>query len=278
VAVAQNLMSYGDCYVLEVAALLHDIGKIGVPDAILSKPGPLTDEEWKTMAMHDRMGVEIVSAAFASHELTNILACHHAFFAGSARDTGLPSGFDIPLRARILSIADAFDAMVTDRPFRKQSSVEAAAAELRRCAGTQFDPELVELFIQVVASLDTDGSGCVLSTPVETAMRIGLEIERLSAVLAARDFSVLGAMANRLAAVATELELPHVAELAAKVSETVASGCEPELLLQRMNELTDHCHSIQNQVLSGFEPSQRGPSAAPCFDDMVSDLVAPAGG
>ncbi len=150
VSAGRGLLSLRDCFVLEVAAMLHDVGKLGVPDAILHKAGPLTEEEWLIMQQHDRMGMEITAAAFGSNELTRIIRTHHAFFSGNARDSALPSGHDIPIEARILSIADAFDAMTSHRPYRRQRSAEEAFAELRSCAGKQFDPELVEHFIKAV--------------------------------------------------------------------------------------------------------------------------------
>ena len=152
VAVAHRLMSLSEAYVLENAALLHDIGKIGVPDSILLKPGPLTQEEWKVMSTHDRIGVEIIRSTFACNELTKTVQSHHATFADDPRHPELPSGKDLPLGARILTIADAYDAMVSDRVYRKGRSKEEAFAELRRCAGRQFDPELVERFIEVATA------------------------------------------------------------------------------------------------------------------------------
>lgn len=183
VATARGLMGERECYVLEVAALLHDIGKLGVPDAILLKPGPLTPEEWKIMHTHDRIGVEIISAAFLSPELTQIVGTHHAAFSGSSRDPSLPRGEDIPLGARILTIADAFDAMVSDRMYRKGRSQELAFAELRKCAGTQFDPQLVERFIKAISSNDSSRSQPALAVSKQTALRIGLQIEQLAGAL-----------------------------------------------------------------------------------------------
>src|SRR5206468_2851242 len=113
---AKDFVQPQDLPVLEAAALLHDIGKLGVPDAILQKPGPLTADEWMLMRLHARMGVEIVTAAFGTPALTEIVAMHHAHYAGGAESDGLPRGTAIPLAARILAIADAYDAMTSDRP------------------------------------------------------------------------------------------------------------------------------------------------------------------
>ena len=128
--IAHGLMSERECYLLEVAALLHDVGKLGVPEAILQKPGPLTDDEWKLMGAHDDIGVEILNAAFSSPELTAIVAHYHAWFADNDREPDLPSGDAIPLPARILAIADAYDAMVSSNVYRKSRTPEGAIAEL----------------------------------------------------------------------------------------------------------------------------------------------------
>lgn len=153
-AVGRGLIVPSECLVLEAAGQLHDIGKLGVPDSVLLKPGPLTEEEWQIMRQHDGIGVQIISLAFSCEELTEIVRTHHAWYGGNPRGPGLPVGSDIPLGARILTIADAFSAMTSDRPYRKAATQEEAFAELRRCSGTQFDAELVERMIEVVTARD----------------------------------------------------------------------------------------------------------------------------
>lgn len=130
---------------LRLAAIMHDIGKIGVSDQVLRKPDRLDPDEFREMSRHPDAGVEIIEHL---PQLTNVIPgvlYHHEKFNG----TGYPrklSGDQIPLHARIIAVADAFDAMTSDRPYRKALSFEVAFAELRRCAGEQFDPYLVELF------------------------------------------------------------------------------------------------------------------------------------
>ncbi len=133
---------------LSHGALLHDIGKIGVPDAILMKPGPLTDEEWAIMRTHPELGFEMVSDVRQLERAREIILNHHERFDGKGYPRGL-RGEEIPLSARVFSIADAFDAMISDRPYRKGMAVEDARAEVRRCAGTQFDPICVAAFDQI---------------------------------------------------------------------------------------------------------------------------------
>ncbi len=125
--------------------LLHDIGKVGIPEAILTKPGPLTPAEWDVMRTHPLVGAQIVTPIRLLGDSVDVVRFHHERFDGGGYPHGL-KGTDIPLSARIFSIVDAFDAITTDRPYRKAQSPEDALAEIQRCAGTQFDPEVVEAF------------------------------------------------------------------------------------------------------------------------------------
>jgi diguanylate cyclase (GGDEF)-like protein/PAS domain S-box-containing protein len=135
---------------LEVAALLHDVGKIGVPDKVLLKPGRLTDEEAETMARHTAMTVDVLASCGASSEIIDIVRFARCRFDGSAPSQDA-AGDSIPRAARMLSIVDAFDSMTTDHVYRPARSRERAIAELFQCAGTQFDPELVRGFSDLFA-------------------------------------------------------------------------------------------------------------------------------
>ena len=135
------------------AALLHDVGKIGTPDAILNKPAALSDEEFRVMKEHPALGYRIVrSAGLADREAAWVLH-HHEHLDGSGYPHGL-CGEEIPLQSRIILVADAFEAMTSDRPYRRGRSDEEAVAELRRCAGRQFDPAIVEVVASLVAARD----------------------------------------------------------------------------------------------------------------------------
>jgi len=139
---------------IRLAGLLHDVGKIGVPDAILSKPGKLTDDEYARMQAHSVLGYEIVSAADLPTEATWVRH-HHERYDGRGYPDGL-AGEAIPLESRIIFVADAFEAMSSDRPYRKAPGEEYALAELRRHAGTQFDQHIVDALIHAFAhSVDT---------------------------------------------------------------------------------------------------------------------------
>jgi diguanylate cyclase (GGDEF)-like protein len=135
---------------LELFSTLHDIGKIGIDNQILNKPGKLTDEEWVKMKKHSEIGYRI---AMASPELMSIayyILTHHERWDGSGYPQGLV-GENIPLLSRILALADAYDAMTEDRPYRKGMLKEAAIEEIIRNAGTQFDPVLSSIFVKIVS-------------------------------------------------------------------------------------------------------------------------------
>ncbi len=131
--------------VVEVASLLHDVGKIGIPDQILLKPGPLDETEARIMQQHRRLGAEILRGSCASDEILAIVSHGGAWYDGS--HGAAAGGEAIPLAARMLSIVDAFDAMTSDQVYRPALPQERAVQELYRHAGTQFDPGLVELFV-----------------------------------------------------------------------------------------------------------------------------------
>jgi response regulator RpfG family c-di-GMP phosphodiesterase len=133
---------------LERGVLLHDIGKIGIPDAILLKPDRLTPEEWQTMRRHPEIGKNLIERIPFLRGAVPIVYSHHEKWDGSGYPQGL-RGEAIPLGARIFSVVDAFDAMTFDRPYSRAIPFDTAYAEIKRCAGTQFDPAVVEAFLRV---------------------------------------------------------------------------------------------------------------------------------
>lgn len=140
-------MGLSDDELIEIrrGALMHDIGKIGVPDAILQKPGPLTEEEWVVMRRHPEEGLRILQDITFFKGAIDIIGSHHEHYDGSGYPRGL-AGKEIPLGARIFAVADAFDAITSDRPYRKAQPFKVAYEEMLRCRGTQFDPKVVDAF------------------------------------------------------------------------------------------------------------------------------------
>ena len=134
---------------IRLGSILHDVGKIGIPDAILNKPGKLTGEEYEIIKQHAVIGARIVQSVGALHEVAPIVRHHQERYDGSGYPDGL-SGEEIPLGARIIAVVDAYGAMTEDRVYRKALGHHRAIEELKRCAGTQFDPMIVEAFIRLL--------------------------------------------------------------------------------------------------------------------------------
>jgi len=129
---------------------LHDIGKLGIPDEIITKPGPLSQQEWEFMRQHTVMGEQILAAAGPSlQRIGPLVRASHERWDGKGYPDGL-AGEKIPLGARIITICDSFRAMMDDRAYKPAMSVSGAIEELRRCSGAQFDPHLVDVFCRLV--------------------------------------------------------------------------------------------------------------------------------
>lgn len=133
-------------------ALLHDVGKIGVPDAVLLKNGPLDETEWTLMRAHPEAGRRILEPMPAFDEAAQIILCHEERYDGSGYPAGL-RGTDIPLGARLFAVIDTLDAMTNDRPYRRALDFDAAKAEIRRMSGSQFDPLAVDVFLREESAL-----------------------------------------------------------------------------------------------------------------------------
>jgi diguanylate cyclase (GGDEF)-like protein len=134
---------------LRHAARLHDVGKLAIPDTIINKPAALNEEEWAFMRRHTLIGERILGAAPALGRAARLVRSSHERFDGTGYPDAL-TGAEIPLGARIIAVCDAFDAMISDRPYSARTTIDEALAELHRCAGTQFDPALVRVFEQVI--------------------------------------------------------------------------------------------------------------------------------
>ena len=134
---------------IKYGSWLHDCGKIGVPEIILNKPSELDDEQFATMKKHSRWGADVAKTAQLPEPVVNIALYHHERFNGEGYPLGL-KGINIPLEARVVAIADAFDAMTSDRPYRKKLSKEEAIAVITKSKSSSFDPALVDIFVSVI--------------------------------------------------------------------------------------------------------------------------------
>lgn len=134
---------------LQYAAILHDIGKIGIPDSILNKPGRLTDEEYSLMKSHPEKGANLAAKIRSLGHIAPLIRHHHEHWDGKGYPDGL-SGEGIPIESRIVAVLDAYDAMTSDRVYRRAPGQEFAITELKRCSGTQFDPKVVKAFLEVL--------------------------------------------------------------------------------------------------------------------------------
>lgn len=148
-ALAQKMgLSDDQTQQLRRGALMHDIGKIGVPDAILNKPGPLSEDEWVQMRRHSSLGVDILEGIMFFQGAIDIVGASHEQYDGSGYPHGL-KGEEIPLGARIFAVVDALDAITSDRPYRKAQSFDVALKEIKSKRGTQFDPKVIDAYLAI---------------------------------------------------------------------------------------------------------------------------------
>ena len=149
---ACGVVTHAHLRVLSLGALAHDLGKIFIPGEVLHKEGRLTAEEWEAVRQHPFDGARMLLGVAASEGVCRVAAEHHERWDGCGYPANL-SGEQIDFNARVVAVADAFDAMTSERPYRPPVGYEEAAAELERCAGTQFDPEVVRTFLHIPRAL-----------------------------------------------------------------------------------------------------------------------------
>ncbi len=152
IAIRMNF-DYDDVEQIRMAGLVHDIGKIGINEAILNKNAVLDENEWVSMKRHPEAGWRILSTKVEFSDVAQFALCHHERFDGNGYPKGL-KGEEIPIQARIIAIADAFDAMTSERSYRKPLSFDIAIQEIKKCSGSQFDPRIVDVFIEIVSEID----------------------------------------------------------------------------------------------------------------------------
>jgi putative two-component system response regulator len=149
-------MGFPECQIkkLTLAGLLHDVGKIGTYDMVLEKPGRLTDEEFACIMRHPEQGAQILGTVKQFSDILPLIRHHHERLDGGGYPAGL-KGECIPMGARIISVADAFEAMTSTRPYRPELGMDFAREELQRCKGTQFDPDVVGVFLRILDEFGT---------------------------------------------------------------------------------------------------------------------------
>jgi HD superfamily phosphodiesterase len=261
--VGGRLMKREDLYELEIAAILHDVGKIGVPDPILRKPGPLTPEEWQIMNRQDQMGVEIVRSAFASDRIIEYIRCHHLQFANALTQSCDGQEEVLPLGARIITVCDAYDSMTHDRVYRKARTPEEAFAELYRWSGVQFDPLIVRTLERVVSE---GAESLTMLMPISQSLKLGAYVEDLTAAIAARDLDALAQVTKQVAATAAEYEFEPLLRATCEL-ESQISGQDTNL-----NELT----RIADEILEFCRASRVGMLENPHVLSASSGAAAPS--
>ncbi len=241
-AAARGLMSIHECAVLEIAGQLHDIGKLGVPDSILHKPGPLTEEEWQIMRDHERRSVDVIASTFLSPELVDIVRYHSLWYDGrNSDDPNRLQGKEIPLGARILNIADAFHAIVSNRPYRQARSYEEAYEELRRWAGRQFDPDLVEHFIEVVQARDDSRRKPEAGISDTLKLEIGQSVEALLVAVNTVSTDEIASAAEHLAARAAKYGLDRINAKAAAIERAATKNRNHVEIIELTSSLLGLC-------------------------------------
>jgi diguanylate cyclase (GGDEF)-like protein/PAS domain S-box-containing protein len=250
VATGEGLLSMRDCYTLEMAALMHDIGKISIPDAILQKSGRLSTEEWTVMQRHKTVGVQLVRSSFGSELVAEIIATYGIWYDLSRGGHGVATPQRPAISARILAIADAFDSMTSDTLYRRRKSRTEAFDELRRCAGTQFDPELVERFVNAVRLRSGDRTE-MPGVSTDIALDIGQQIERLVAALDDQNLDDLRDLTERLRVTADRAGLDNMADTAKQLCDSLEHDKDLIAVMQSANELLDLCRLTQVSLVQG---------------------------
>lgn len=254
-AMGRGEMSASKLYALEVGALLHDIGKIAVPDSILLKPERLTPEELQTLRDHARIGCELVEAAFHSDAIIDTVRYTGCPFSGSEKYPAMLKGEEIPLSARIVTIADAYDSMVTGGIYRDSFSQEEAIEELYEHSGTQFDPILVEKFVNFIKTRPEADSNERKRNQFtkDFAFQLAFISEQITKSFDEQDFELLRANAQKLESAANQYKNSKLKVIAGKLlchsRITDENDLEVEKVMSDVVELLELCQSAQRDLL-----------------------------
>lgn len=255
VKAAKGLFSQQQTYLLEIAALLHDIGKIGVPDTVLHKSGPLDENDWKLLRRHNSAGIDMIAATFRCGELESIIRAHHALSASQF------NGFKLRVDrvsevAQLLNMADWYDSMTSDRAFQRGCSSADAIKKLRQNIGILFDEGLVERFIRRTTGEPNDSvlgfatsRGIALAITKPVASRIGEQIEELANAIDRRDVDSVQRLTRQLNEIAAEHCLLPIMECSDRIFKAIESTSDcvaTDELLRDTLTLINLCRSTQN--------------------------------
>ena len=255
VMVGEKLMNRRELFQLEVAALLHDIGKIGVPDSILLKPGPLNSEEWSIMRKHDYIGAEIVRSALSSEQVAHYIETHHEKFSvDEIVDTGKTIRIK-PLAARIISVCDAYDSITHETSYRAAKSPEDALLELEENSPAQFDPDVVTILSQHIRSGQHQPKETLqrqVFSPRQ-ATRIGQHIEQLCEAVVDEDVDKLKSVVDQLRIDA--LGNMQVTDAANRLDMAIDDSSEHDLdeVLRLANEVMQVCRDSRSTFVNAAE-------------------------
>ena len=253
VAIGNKLLPKKSLYRFEIAALMHDIGKIGVPDALLNKPGLLTAEEAAMMKNSRQIGLDIVSQAFACDEISEILSCHHLTYSQQQAYSSSIDGKQFPLASRIIAACDAFDSMVNKKAYRQGMTIAVAVQELKRCTPDQFDPIVVEALIAYVTQPGYANSrNFQLKTAPESAMVIGQHVEKLQSAVANSNVEQLQAALKDLKVDASASDITPITDAADKLEAAiqVRDGDELNDVIDMAEEVLALCRSTRQAVVN----------------------------
>ncbi len=251
VAIGRNLLTKRNLYRLEICALLHDIGKIGVPDAILHKPGELTPEEWEVMQRHDEIAVEIIRSSFASEEVAQIIQSHRREYSTDPEVNSTDGLRPIPLESRIIAVCDAFDSMIYDHVYRRGISAAEAVRELQRCSPEQFDPNVVELLADYVESptfKNTWSAKVADSNQVENES-VENPLDRLCEAIDAADVGEIREALRLLKIDAEQSGSPVVSTATRKLDEAIADHhIDFDQIGELASEVLQHCRTERHSA------------------------------
>ncbi len=251
-AIGHKMLGKRKLYRLEVCGLLHDIGKIGVPDNILNKPGPLTDAEWKVMKKHDDYGVSIVRSAFESEEIANIIKFHKESFAAQSMIANSVLQTDtVPIESRIITVCDAFDSMIGEKDYRPAQPLEVAIAELRRCSPDQFDPVVVEHLIQHVTQPNfLQSRNVMVRTSQESAVAIAKHLEDLHSAVANENLRELKEVVDNIKSDVASRGVNMISDATDRLEEVMSTNnSKLSQVMEVAEEVMQLCRSTRSSLV-----------------------------